>query len=60
MDLMKKMDYVSNHLKSIATHTDADAAVRLAALDMIVADVNKHKANIDDEIKDKIKKQLGE
>jgi hypothetical protein len=46
MDLKRKIEIVTQAVSSIATHTDADSVVRLAALDEVLDDVNAAKRDI--------------
>jgi len=54
MDLNRKLEMVHTGIQSISTHTDIDAAVRLAALDrvadMVGAERAAIKASVDAEI----------
>jgi len=46
MDLKRKIEIAAAALTSIATHSDADSTVRLAALDAATALIDKAKVDI--------------
>lgn len=60
MNIAQKLAYADQHLESIATHDDADAAVVLAALDHIVDRVAVHKAAVNAKVAAEIAAQVGE
>lgn len=60
MDLKRKLEIVDQAIASIVTHTDADAAVRKAALERIELKLITSKDALGAEIKDSIANELGE
>jgi hypothetical protein len=46
MDLTRKLEIVASAVTSIATHSDADSAVRLAALEAVTGLIDKAKLAI--------------
>lgn len=44
MDIKRKLELTSQHIESIARHDDVDLAVREAALDKVVAQVEEERA----------------
>ena len=60
MNLSEKIPYAVMHLRSIAKHTDDDGNVRKAALDLVIAEANTLKADIDAEVAAEIAALTGE
>lgn len=50
MDLKRKLDNLEMYLSSISTHSDEDAAVRIAFLDQVASRVQAHKEAINAEV----------
>jgi len=59
MNLSRKLEIVKTAIDSLAKHSDADKEVRFACLDEIQNYITKSRADIEEEIKDKIAKSLG-
>jgi hypothetical protein len=59
MKLNEKLNIVDKAIESISSHTDEDAAVRLAALERIAETVKAKKAAVEAEVKESIAAALG-
>ena len=54
MDINRKLELVTMNVRSISTHDDVDAAVRLAALDRVDAMVAAERKGINDRVQAEI------
>lgn len=59
MDLKRKLDNLEAHLTSISGHSDEDAAVRLQALDLVIARAKAHKDRVNAEVQARIAESFG-
>ena len=58
MKLNRKLEIVEQGLVSISSHQDADASVRLAALEAVDKMIDAQRAAIEKEVADSIKTEL--